>query len=835
MIMKKLQIKIPLILPKVLDKKDQCVETLIKQLKGKDGLEKVHVADELDNGVPQLCFHYDPEVISIDQIQKLAKRTGASIIDKYGHRLIEVEGIRHTRHARKIEEALNRLNGVLQSSVSASGMIGLEFETAKIDEAEILKSLHKEGLDIITKEVEVEQYIRKTAEDDDQVQQNEEKDRHDHGEGEDHEHSHGGIFGKNTELIFSIICGALLGIGFGLSYVEAISSWVSLTLYVVAYFFGGYFTAKEAIQTVAKGGFEIDFLMLVAAIGAAILGEWAEGALLLFLFSMGHALEHYAMSKARKSIAALAELAPKTALLKRNRKTEEVGIEELSIGDIIVVKPNSKISADGVVVDGRSSVNQAPITGESVPVDKLPVDDPEKEWSKTNDIKPENRVFSGTINGNSTLEIKVIKEASDSTLSRLVKLVNEAQTQKSPTQLLTDKFEKYFVPSVLALVVLLLGAFLVINETFSDSFYRAMAVLVAASPCALAISTPSAVLSGVARAAKGGVLIKGGRPLEDLGVLTALAFDKTGTLTEGKPKLTKVVPLGNVSENELLKIAVAVENLSDHPLAKAVVRDGKERLNDTVIPEASDLEAVLGKGIKASLGSDKIYIGNLDLFVDLDEDKPSKEIEEQVRELEGGGNTTMLIRRNALYIGTIALMDTPRESAKATLAELKKIGIKRMIMLTGDNQKVADAVAKEIGLTDAWGSLLPEEKVKAIKELKEKESKVAMVGDGVNDAPAMANSTVGIAMGAAGSDVALETADIALMADKLETLPFAIGLSRKAKGIIKQNLWVSLGIVGILIPLTISGIATIGPAVLIHEGSTLVVVFNALRLLAYRK
>ena len=278
-----------------------------------------------------------------------------------------------------------------------------------------------------------------------------------------------------------------------------------------------------------------------------------------------------------------------------------------------------------------------------------------------------------------------------------------------------------------------------------------------------------------------------------------------------------------------------MENLSDHPLAKAVVRDGKERLKDTVIPEASDLEAVLGKGIKASLGSDKIYIGNLDLFEDLDENKPSQEIEEQVRELEGGGNTTMLIRRNAEYIGMIALMDTPREAAKATLAELKKMGIKRMIMLTGDNQQVADAVAKEIGLTDAWGSLLPEEKVDAIKKLKEQESKVAMVGDGVNDAPAMANSTVGIAMGAAGSDVALETADIALMADKLETLPFAIGLSRKAKSIIKQNLWVSLGIVAILIPSTIFGLANIGIAVLIHEGSTLVVVFNALRLLAYEE
>jgi len=555
----------------------------------------------------------------------------------------------------------------------------------------------------------------------------------------------------------------------------------------------------------------------------------------LFLFSLGHALEHYAMNKARKSIAALADLAPKTALLKKDGRTEEVGIEQLSIGDIIVVKPNSKISADGVVVNGKSSVNQAPITGESVPVDKLPVEDTGRDYSADDDIKDENRVFAGTINGNNTLEIKVIKEAKDSTLSRLVKLVNEAQTQKSPTQLLTDKFEKYFVPSVLILVGILLFAFLVIDEPFSASFYRAMAVLVAASPCALAISTPSAVLSGVARAARGGVLIKGGRPLEDLGVITALAFDKTGTLTEGKPKLTEVVPLGDIEENELLKIAVAVENLSDHPLAKAVVRDGKERLEGTEIPNASDLEAVLGKGIKASLGQDKIYVGNLDLYEDLDDAKPSEEISNKVRELEGGGNTTMLIRRNKEYIGIIALMDTPREAAKETLKKLKEIGIKRMIMLTGDNQKVADAVAKEIGLTDAWGSLLPEEKVDAIKKLKEQESKVAMVGDGVNDAPAMANSTVGIAMGAAGSDVALETADIALMADKLETLPFAIGLSRKAKAIIKQNLWVSLGIVALLIPSTIMGWANIGIAVVIHEGSTLLVVFNALRLLAYKK
>jgi len=842
--MKKLKIKIPVILPQVPNEKDTCVERLIQELQAKEGIEKVHVADANGEDVPQLCFHYDPDIISIDRIQSLAERTGAEITEKYGHLLIEVKGIRHTRQARTIEKSLLAINGVLEASVSASGMVRLEFDKKQTNFDEISKQIEKEDLQIQRSASNENDYTKASRKKQERSKKEETKEQtstegHEHKEGETHEegeaHAHGGIFGKNTELIFAIICGTLLGIGFGLSYVASIPDWVSLSLYIGAYFFGGYFTAKEAIQTVAKGGFEIDFLMLVAAIGAAALGEWAEGALLLFLFSLGHALEHYAMEKARKSIAALADLAPKTALLKKDGKTEEVGIEKLIIGDIIVVKPNSKISADGVVVNGKSSVNQAPITGESVPVDKIPVEDTSRDYSADDDIKDENRVFAGTINGNSTLEIKVIKEAKDSTLSRLVKLVNEAQTQKSPTQLLTDKFEKYFVPSVLILVGILLFAFLVIDEPFSASFYRAMAVLVAASPCALAISTPSAVLSGVARAARGGVLIKGGRPLEDLGVITALAFDKTGTLTEGKPKLTDVVPLGDIEENELIKIAVAVENLSDHPLAKAVVRDGKERLKGTDITDASDLEAVLGKGIKASLGKDKIYIGNLDLYEDLDEAKPSEDILNKVKELEGGGNTTMLIRRNKEYIGIIALMDTPREAAKETLKKLKEIGIKRMIMLTGDNQKVAVAVAKEIGLTDAWGSLLPEEKVDAIKKLKEQESKVAMVGDGVNDAPAMANSTVGIAMGAAGSDVALETADVALMADKLETLPFAIGLSRKAKAIIKQNLWVSLGVVALLIPATILSWANIGVAVAFHEGSTLVVVANALRLLAYKK
>ena len=649
-----------------------------------------------------------------------------------------------------------------------------------------------------------------------------------------HEHSHGGFFGKNSEVIFSVIAGALLGIGFGLSYAAMIPVWLSITIYCVSYFFGSFYLLQEAFREIRKCKFEIDFLMLIAAAGAAILGEWAEGALLLFLFSMGHALEHYAMNKARKSIAALTQLAPKTALLKDDKEVHEVKIETLKPGDIIVVRPNTKISADGIVVLGEGEVNQAPITGESIPIEKAAFEDAAVDVTKADKLDGRFRVFAGSINGNGSLEIKVSRPASDSTISRLVKMVNEAQTQKSPTQQFTDKFEKYFVPIVLLIVVALCFAFLVINEPFSKSFYRAMSVLVAASPCALTISTPSAVLSGVARAARAGVLIKGGKPLEDLGSLTAIAFDKTGTLTEGKPKLTHVVATGEMPDKEVLSIAVAVEALSDHPLAKAIVQDGRKKLGDAEIPRASNLEAVLGKGIKARLGNDDVFMGNLALFEKLDEAKPSDELVQQVAKLEAEGNTTMVLRRNKEYIGIIAVMDTPRKEAKETFEQLRQIGIRRMVMLTGDNQKVAEAVAQQIGITDAWGSLLPEQKVEAIKKLRQEENKIAMVGDGVNDAPAMANSTVGIAMGAAGSDVALETADIALMGDKLLLLPFAIGLSRKSRRIIKQNLCISLGMVGVLIPLTILGITHIGPAVIAHEGSTLIVVFNALRLLSYK-
>ena len=731
-------------------------------------------------------------------------------------RQIELGRNQKTRDTRRIEQILSKKKGIQYVSISASGMMQLEWDDALTNESEIGESLKKLGLNTNFEKMHSH------------------SDNHADNAPNGHAHAHVNIpfLGGNAELYFAIISGLfwLAGLIFSFTSVPEITP---LTLFIIAAFFGGFFTFISSAKDLMHGRFEIDFLMLFAAIGAAILGKWEESALLLFLFSLGHALEHYAMKRARKSIAALSDLAPPVALLKIDGEVKEVPIDGLKIGDIIVVRPNSNIAADGVVIKGTSPVNQASITGESMPVTKLP----HPNWENELDIKklvPEHRVFAGTINGNGALEIKVLKEAKDSTLARLIYLVKEAETQKSPTQHLTDKFEKYYVPSVLIVVILLLFAFVVRDETFQQSFYRAMSVLIAASPCALAISTPSAVLAGIARAARQGVLIKGGRPLEDLGGITAIAFDKTGTLTQGKPTLTDAIPFGTTTREHLLTVAVSVEALSDHPLAASIVAGGKKELGTIEIPKAENLKALTARGIQATYNGSLVHIGNRRLFEELTGKPVPDEIDIKMMALESGGHTAMIVHQEDNYLGIIAAMDIARPEAVATLAALKKMGIKRMIMLTGDHQKVADAIAKDLGITDPMGSLLPEDKVKAIEQLIAQEGCVAMVGDGVNDAPAMAKSTVGIAMGAAGSDVALETADIALMADKLDNLPFAIGLSRKAKSIIKQNLIISLGMVAVLVPLTIMGSIAIGPAVVFHEGSTLLVVLNALRLLRYK-
>ena len=809
-----LQLDIPVLLPDAPDAADTCTERLVAELKGRDGVTRVHVLASDGDQPAKLCIHYNPEILSLGRIKEIAEGAGAQITERFGHVRWQLEGITSARRARTVADHLLRQPGVLEATVSAGGAVRIEFDRTLTSAPALRGALDD---------------IREHPED---VADHDHAHEHDHAE-VGHDHDHGGIFGEKTEIVFSAISGVLLVLGVALPFVVSPPPWLPLSIFIAAYAFGGYYLLREAIDDLRQRRLEIDALMLVAAAGAAALDKWAEGALLLVLFSLGHALEHYAMNRARKAISALADLAPPTAEVRRDGEVSEIPVGELRPGDTVIVRPNSRIPADGFVSLGNSSVDQAPITGESVPVDKAAVPDVAMATARPQTLTDENRVFAGTINGSGALEVQVTRLAADSTLARLVGMVADAETQKSPTQRFTDRFERIFVPVVLGSVVLLLFAFLVIDEPFGDSFYRAMAVLVAASPCALAIATPSAVLSGVARAARGGVLVKGGGPLELLGSLGAIAFDKTGTLTLGKPELTDAIPAPGVSEHDLLTFAVALEQLSDHPLAAAVVRDGLTRLGaGAEIPAANDLRSITGHGLTDRIGGGEVFLGKAALFDDIGGPPLPESLRATAARLEEQGRTTVVLRKDGRYLGVLGLMDRPRPEAASVVDRLRRIGIKRMVMISGDNQRVVDAVAGTVGLDEAFGGLLPEDKVARVEQLRA-ESPVAMVGDGVNDAPAMAHATVGIAMGAAGSDVALETADVALMGDDLGRLPFVIGLSRATSRIIRQNLWISLGMVAILVPATLSGLQ-LGVAVVFHEGSTLLVVANALRLLVWR-
>lgn len=770
----KLTFDLALVLPDIPDDRDACVTRLTGLLEAR-GLDKVHLIQEGDTA--RLCLHYDPEHFTVSQLRGLVRVAGGEISRRYQHDSLQIKGMTSQTSTTVIEHALARMDGVLEAVVSyGTKRLRLEYDSERISRNAIIEQINALGYDVVEA---------------------------------------GGAVGgwmEQRELVLSLLSGVLLLTGWllGFSQVPAV---LPLGLFLGAYAAGGFYALRDAWQGLRSGNFDIDTLMVVAAIGAAALGAWSEGALLLFLFSLGHALEHRAMDRARKAIEALAELAPRTALVKRNGEEIEVPVETLVRGDQVIVKPGQRIPADGVVRTGTSAVDQSPVTGESMPVDKQSGDG----------------VFTGTINGEGALVVEVTRLAKESTLARMVELVAEAETRRSPTQQFTRRFERVFVPLVLVGAALLIIVPPLLGFPFAEAFYRAMAVLVAASPCALAIATPAAVLSGVARAARVGVLIKGGVHLENLGRVSAIAFDKTGTITRGEPEVTDVVTLdGNVTE--LLSTAAAVESRSGHPLAQAVVAAAKARGIDW--QEAGELVSITGKGVRAELSGQTISIGNLKLFA---ADALPTTVRSEVTRLEAAGKTTMIVQSGERFLGVLALSDTPRENAAAMLRRLHELGIRKTIMLTGDNERVGRAIGNAVGLDEVQAGLLPEEKVTAVSKLLQRHGLVAMVGDGVNDAPAMARASVGIAMGGAGTDVALETADVVLMADDLDKLPFAVGLSRASRRIIRQNLWISLGVITLLIPATFFGLAGIGPAVIVHEGSTLVVVFNALRLLSYHE
>lgn len=589
----------------------------------------------------------------------------------------------------------------------------------------------------------------------------------------------------------------------------------TIAIFALSILIGGFDLFKVGLKNLTRFEFDMKTLMTVAIIGAVIIGEWGEGAIVVFLFALSEALEGYSMDKARQSIRSLMNIAPDTALVKRGNGEFEVAVEDIQIGDIMIVKPGQKVAMDGEVIHGRSSINQAAITGESIPVSKEIGDE----------------VFAGSLNEEGFLEVRVTKLAEDTTIAKIIHLVEEAQAERAPSQAFVDRFAKYYTPAIMAIALLVaILPPLFMGGGWSEWIYRGLAVLVVGCPCALVISTPVAIVTAIGNAAKNGVLIKGGIHLEETGRLKIIAFDKTGTLTEGKPDVTDLASVSDMTEQELLSIAASLETFSQHPLASAILRKAASQKAEPLA--ADDFQSLTGKGAKASINGIVYYIGSPALFKDMM--TVPEHVQQHVFELQAQGKTVMLIGTDEAIKGCIAVADQVRSSSLSIIQKLKKLGIEKTIMLTGDNKSAGASIGRQLGLTDVQAELMPQDKLDIIKSLRTQHGHVAMVGDGINDAPALASASVGIAMGGAGTDTALETADIALMADDLEKLPYTIALSRKTLQVIKQNITFAFGLKLLALLLIVPGWLTLWMAVFADVGSTLIVVLNSMRLMKIR-
>jgi Cd2+/Zn2+-exporting ATPase len=779
MVEKRIQFKVSTLLPGVASREDSRIQLLKNQLQSRDGVHRVDLSG--DHGSLEFDLHYNPTIYTEPEAEKLTYQTGSAISKRYHHATYPIEGMDCSDCALVLEHGLSRLEGILHVKVDyVDQRMQVEYDRQRISRSAIIQYVHRIGYSIPKS-------------------------------GFHH------FLDENQAILLSLLAGLSLWIGWLSEQRSDLPDVFTLGVFLLSYLAGGYpLTVRTLRRIFRERNFDTDQLMLAAAIGAAVLGEWAEGALLLFLFSLGHALENRTLDRARKAILALAEITPRTARARRDGKEEAIPIDAIRIGDLVLIPPGSRVPVDGEVRAGTSAVDQSPITGESLPVDTT-IDD---------------EVFAGTINGEGALEVEVTRLARDSTLARVVQLVQQAQAQKSPSEQFSERIIKMLVPSVLVVDFLLILVPPLFGIPFKASFLRAMTLLVAASPCALALGTPSAILAGVARAAQNGVLIKGGAHLENLGHLDAIAFDKTGTITLGKPHLTDILARPPYSEDAVLGWAAAVERQSAHPLARAIVTSAEERGID--LPYADSVKDEAGKGIRARIGVDEIWVGRAE-FCKEGGVPVEGDLQLEVNDLKAQGKTIIVVCRNDQLTGVIGISDQVRPETKDTIADLKRSDMKHILMLTGDHARSASPIAAEVGLDDFRAGLMPEDKLQVLRDLTAEHKTVAMVGDGVNDAPALANATVGIAMGGAKTEVALEAADVVLMADDLSKLPFAINLGRKTSQIILQNMIIALGVIAGLIASTLLNLTDIGLAILLHEGSTVLVVFNALRLLSYRE
>jgi Zn2+/Cd2+-exporting ATPase len=782
-------ISLPVTLPKGFEACERCVNRLRDALLQIEGVQSV----EVNPSDSTMTLTYDPHLASLEDVKKRADLIGIELRENFEHKTLNLVGLDCPDCAVKLEKGVGRINGVLWVTTNfASARISVEYQPDKVDVTAISKRVHDLGYG-------VSEVPRAPT------------GAHVH----EHEHEHPpGRWHVNRQTVLTSIAGISILIALLLPRLGA--SGLSKYFYAIALVTGGIYAARGAVYALKSMVLDMNFLMTVAAIGAAAIGEWFDAAMVMFLYSLGNALEARTVERSRQAVRSLVTLFPTEAHVMRDGQEVTVPAGEVRVGDIFIVRPGEKIATDGIVQSGSSTMNQASITGESAPVEKGTGD----------------KVFAGSINQRGFVEVVATATSQDNTLAKILHLVEEAQAEKAPSQRFTERFGQYYTPVVIALAVVVAAVPpLVFHVPFQASLYIALTLLVVSCPCALVISTPVTIVSAIGNAARNGVLIKGGSHLETAGAVDVIAFDKTGTITTGQSEVTDIIPADGSTPEEVLSLAAGVESRSEHPLADAIMREGRRR--GVPVSEVTDFEALTGMGAAARFDGSTAVVGNTRLLDQLGIDM-SPWMDTLTR-LQREGKTAVMVASGRRLAGIIAVRDTVRESARDAFRELRRIGIRRIVMLTGDNEATARVVAEDLGIDEYYAELLPQDKVDIVRLLIERfGSRVAFVGDGVNDAPALAASTVGIAMGAAGSDTALETADIALMSDDLSRLPYTIRLSRKALRTVKENITFALVVIGVLISSALLGHLTLSLGVLGHEGSALIVIANGMRMLRFR-
>ena len=755
-----------------------CAVTIEKNVKSLNGVDMAEV--NVIRG--DLSISFDPDIISSEKISNKVKSLGYTVGDKDRQiSVFKVSGMDCATEEMIIQNSLGREKGI-----------------------------HNLGFDLISERLTVEHSLSSHA-----IIQNisaagfkaeiEGKEQIDDGKDR-----------IRKRILLTIISGLFIATGAVLDFRDIFQEAV-IPLYVAAMLFGGILMARKGFYALKTLTLDMNFLMTLAVIGAAFIGEWLEGAMVIFLFSIAELLEAGSLNRARNAIQSLMELAPDTArVIRDNGEFETRNIDNIDVGTLISVRPGERIPLDGEVIETNGFINEAPITGESIPVEKVNGDP----------------VYAGSINGDSAFKIKVTRLSSDSTITRIIKLVEEARSNKSPSEKFVDKFSRYYTPIVVGLsAAMVIIPTLIFDASFDTWFYRALVLLVVACPCALVISTPVTIVSGLARAAKSGVLIKGGNYLEAMANVDAVILDKTGTITIGKPEVVEVFSLNSHSEEKILSIAASVESASEHPVANAIVSETENR--EIAYEKGENLHNHPGEGAHAVVDSRQIYVGNHGFF-----EKSglcNDEIEHKLELIENRGKTTVLVWDKKAALGIIAVEDKIRPAAHEVIERISSYGIEKIYLLTGDNSRTAASIANQAGIKEFQGELLPEGKMDVINRLSKDGYITMMVGDGVNDTPALAAADIGVAMGSAGSDQALETADVVLMSDDLTKLPFAIALARKSLRIVKENIVFAIGIKAVFMLMAPFGLASLWMAVGADMGASLIVIVNGMRVLRFKE